>query len=96
MNRKSRSRYIGPFEVVRRTLNGSYILKELDGSLWSQKVAAFRVLPYITRDDQRLEDLRSNKVLVPPDIELHEQEQLELQEESDNNSDSDLEILEEL
>ena len=49
MNRKSKPRYLGPFEVVRRTLNGSYVLKELDGSLWSQKVAAFRILPYITQ-----------------------------------------------
>ena len=52
MDRKSKPRYLGPYEVVRRTRNGAYILQELDGTVWKQAVAAFRIVPYISRDDK--------------------------------------------
>ena len=92
MNRKSKPRYLGPFEVVRRTLGGSYVLKELDGSIWSQKVAAFRILPYILRDQAKLEELKRNKPIVPPDVEIQEEpnEQDHLQDDDDSDySDED-------
>lgn len=57
LNKKHQPRYLGPFQVVHRTQNGSYVLQELDGTIWRQKVAAFRILPYISRDDVRLTDL---------------------------------------
>lgn len=57
MNRKCKPRYLGPYQVVRRTLGGSYVLQELDGAIWRQKVAAFRLLPYVTRDGGQLEQL---------------------------------------
>lgn len=57
LNRKSKNRYNGPFEVVRRTQGGSYILKELDGAIGRQGIAAFRVIPYLSRKDSRLQDL---------------------------------------
>lgn len=57
MSRKHKPRYLGPFEVVRRTKQGSYVLKELDGTIWLQSIAAFRLLPYIHRDDRRLRDI---------------------------------------
>ena len=41
MNRKHKPRYNGPYEVVRRTTGGSYILQELDGTVWRQGIAAF-------------------------------------------------------
>ena len=50
LNRKSKPRYLGPFEVVRQTKGGSYVVRELDGSTRSQGVAAFRMLPYYSRD----------------------------------------------
>ena len=88
MNRKSKPRYLGPFEVVRRTKGGSYVLKELDGSIWSQKVAAFRLLPYILRDPLRLQELRRDKPIVPADIEIHEdQEAYDLREEDNDSED---------
>ena len=50
LDRKTKPRYLGPFEVVRRTAGGSYVLKELDGTISKRGVAAFRLLPYHSRD----------------------------------------------
>jgi transposase InsO family protein len=50
LNRKTKARYLGPYEVVRQTKAGSYVVRELDGSTRSQGVAAFRMLPYYPRD----------------------------------------------
>lgn len=57
LNRKHKPRYLGPFEVDRRTKGGSYVLKELDGTILRQGVAAFRLLPYIGRNLEYLEML---------------------------------------
>ena len=54
LNRKTKPRYLGPYEVCRRTEGGSYVLKELDGSILQQGVAAFRLLPYISRYNKKL------------------------------------------
>ena len=35
--------------VVRKLHRGAYILAKLDGSVWQNKVAAFKVLPYLSR-----------------------------------------------
>ena len=51
LDRKSKPRYLGPYQVIRQTQNSSYVLAEPDGTLWKQKVAGFRVVPYIARDD---------------------------------------------
>jgi hypothetical protein len=51
LNRKTQARYLGPYEVGRKTRGGAYMLYELDGTPYSENnVAAFRLLPYITRD----------------------------------------------
>jgi hypothetical protein len=49
-SRKHLQRYLGPYEVARRTSGGNYYLKELDGTMLQQKYAAFRMLPYISRN----------------------------------------------
>ncbi|KAA1478920.1 hypothetical protein DENSPDRAFT_752872, partial [Dentipellis sp. KUC8613] len=46
LNRKTKPRYIGPYQVVRRTRNGAYILQELTGVISRSTVAAFRLIPY--------------------------------------------------
>ncbi|KAA1478256.1 hypothetical protein DENSPDRAFT_745991, partial [Dentipellis sp. KUC8613] len=46
LNRKTKPRYLGPYQVVRRTRNGAYILKELDGTISRSTIAAFRLKPY--------------------------------------------------
>lgn len=49
MDRKQYPRYIGPYIVERRTKGGSYVLKEMDGTIDRRGKAAFRILPYIRR-----------------------------------------------
>jgi len=51
IERKTANRYMGPYRVVRQTQGGSYILAEMDGSLLRHHVAAFRLIPYIQRED---------------------------------------------
>lgn len=49
MNRKDKPRYLGPYQVVRKNKGGAYILAEVDGAVLHERVAAFRLIPYITR-----------------------------------------------
>ena len=49
IERKTASRYIGPYRVIRRTHGGSYVLEEMNGSILRHTTAAFRLIPYIER-----------------------------------------------
>jgi hypothetical protein len=47
LNKKMRTRYIGPLIVVSCNYSGAlYILTELDGTVLHRLIAAFRLLPY--------------------------------------------------
>ena len=77
LNKKTKPRYLGPYEVDRRTKGGSYVLKEMDGAILRQGVAAFRLYPYIDRNSPILETLADD----------------ELSDDSDSDSDSDSDLL---
>ncbi len=81
-DRKHKPRYIGPYEVIKRTHGGNYKLKELDGTVLHYTYAAFRILPYITWDHEFMRDHKqTNK---------SDQSNTDSQSESDPE-DSDLE-----
>jgi hypothetical protein len=54
-NRKHKARYLGPLVVERKTIGGSYVLKDLDGTINRRSVAARRLLPYHSRGDLQLD-----------------------------------------
>jgi hypothetical protein len=51
-DRKALQQYLGPYEITERTMKNNYRLMELDGTKLKGigSVAAFRILPYITRN----------------------------------------------
>ena len=55
-NRKSLPRYLGPFQVVEKSSEKSYILRDLDGSLQKKRMVAYRLLPYISRRHRFMQD----------------------------------------
>ena len=51
IQRKTHNRYIGPYRVIRRTQGGSYALEEMSGNALRHTTAAFRLIPYVQRED---------------------------------------------
>jgi len=50
IDRKVLDRYMGPYRVVRETRGQAYVLEELNGNVLRTPVAAFRLIPYIKRE----------------------------------------------
>lgn len=77
LNKKMRPRYLGPLVVVARNRGGAYILAELDGSVYQNKVGAFRVIPYHARKSIELPCIPNQG------FDLREEELQELVESDD-------------
>ena len=75
-DRKHKQRYLGPYEVIGQTLKGNYLVKELDGTPLNYTYAAFRILPYISRNH--------------PFMKNHQEEESSSEDTSDEEEDSDL------
>ena len=80
-NRKHKPRFVGPYEIDRRLPSGSYVIKELDGTISRQAIAGFRITPYISRNDPRLAQLQH-----PGDDDASDEEE-SAQEEHSNDED---------
>ncbi|KLO04725.1 hypothetical protein SCHPADRAFT_840306 [Schizopora paradoxa] len=89
LNRKTKPRYLGPYVIVRRTKGGSYIVRELNGAPSRRGIAAFRIIPYISRS------LDLSEISVPPNYPPGSSESSESADDSDSsksnntNTDSD-------
>jgi hypothetical protein len=111
LNRKTKPRYIGPYEVVKRTDQGSYVLKELDGAQSRTRIAGFRLLRYhpatrnlaeLVRDPiQRLgdriyaEEEGQDGVIPQLDQPVDVEEEEESAKEADDQEDQEAELSEE-
>ena len=51
IERKTADRYMGPYQVIRQTQGGSYTLAEMTGDELAHPLAAFRLIPYVQRQD---------------------------------------------
>ncbi|XP_006459192.1 hypothetical protein AGABI2DRAFT_116167 [Agaricus bisporus var. bisporus H97] len=86
-DRKMKTRYLGPVIIVKRLKGGAYIVAEFNGSVWQNKVAAYRVVPYLAR--QQIEFGPNIQELL--DTSGHELELLEKEEnDADLTMDSEL------
>ena len=50
INRKIKNRYMGPYRIVKETRGKAYVLEELNGNMLRTTVAAFRLIPYVKRE----------------------------------------------
>jgi hypothetical protein len=80
LNRKTKPRYIGPCKVIKKTLGGSYALKELDGTPLARGIPVFCPLPYRLRGDLKLDAGPSGE-----DGELNDKEDLPLATNSEGD-----------
>lgn len=83
---KVNERYIGPMVVVRQTLGGSYIVKQMDDVVWKEKIAAKRLVAYRRRRELPMSHFRDLTQEEIDEIEgLHEENETDGGEGSDGD-----------
>jgi hypothetical protein len=71
LNRKTKLQGLGPMAVLRRTKGGAYILSESDGAVAKMRYAAFRLIPYLSRNTAHAD---VTTLLTPEDVDLIQDE----------------------
>ena len=87
-----RARYIGPLIVISHNRGGAYIICELDGSVFDQPVATFRIIPYLARRSLTLPSLQGFIDVLPEHlVDMEAEEDGDPQDiiDSDDNSKND-------
>ena len=84
LNCKMRARYLGPVIVISQNKGGTYIVSELDGSVFDHPIAAFRAIPYFARQHIGIPPL--DKLI---DISARRLRELEDSTAADPDDDSD-------
>lgn len=84
LQKKTEPRYLGPFVVERQTRGGSYVLKELDGTIARKGIAAFRLVPYKARPGYDLPHEPLKRLGLGEGDKEQEEEEEEQMSESDN------------
>ena len=57
LDKKSKPRYLGPYEVLRKTKGGSYVVMELSGQRKITAQSPNKMIPYVARDKELLRHL---------------------------------------
>jgi hypothetical protein len=85
---KTEPRYLGPYQVVKRTTRGNYILQELDGALHAEPYAGFRIIPYLSRMDPQLQELHR---AIPGESDEEDNALAEQENQEDQSSENEQE-----
>ena len=88
IERKTANRYMGPYRIIRQTQGGAYVLAEMDGAILRHHVAAYRLLPYIQRNeiDEIVSDL---DISSEPDAKFSSDQSEETDNQDPQSDDSD-------
>ena len=84
LNRKMCVRYLSLLIVILQNDGGTYIVAELDGSVFDHPIAAFQVIPYFAR--QHIDIPPLNELI---DISAHQLRELKDSTAANPNDDSD-------
>ena len=86
LNRKMRTRNLGPLIVISCNRGGTYIVAELDGAVFDCPIATFRVIPYFTHQSIPIPPLK--ELIDIPACHLRELEDSTSTDPNEENEDT--------